>query len=108
MVVRGQTIAEERSGGSTDGIHRSAMGDSLNEKELAMAYENIIYEPGTVARVIMNRPQYLNAQSRPMLEEMDDAFAKAAAFATTSADESADKSGTPQPIPTFRSLSCLP
>jgi len=44
-----------------------------------MGYESIIYEPGTVARVIMNRPRYHNAQSRMMLEEMDDAFAKAAA-----------------------------
>ncbi|TAK29459.1 MAG: enoyl-CoA hydratase [Chloroflexota bacterium] len=32
-----------------------------------------------MARVIMNRPQYLNAQSRVMIDELDDAFAKAVA-----------------------------
>jgi enoyl-CoA hydratase len=39
-----------------------------------MPYETIIYEPGAVARVIMNRPEYRNAQSRIMIEELDDAF----------------------------------
>ncbi len=39
-----------------------------------MSYESIIYEPGAVARVIMNRPEYRNAQSRIMIEELDDAF----------------------------------
>ncbi len=47
-------------------------------------------------------------RSPPWVRWIAPAFAKAAAFATTSADKSADKSGTPQPIPTFRSLSCLP
>lgn len=37
-------------------------------------YNHIIYEKGTVARVKLNRPRYLNAQSQIMLEEMDDAF----------------------------------
>jgi enoyl-CoA hydratase len=32
---------------------------------------------GRVARVILNRPRYRNAQSRLLLEEMDDAFARA-------------------------------
>jgi enoyl-CoA hydratase len=42
-----------------------------------MTYETIIYEPGLVARVIMNRPEYRNAQSRLMIEELDDAFRSA-------------------------------
>lgn len=43
-----------------------------------MGFEHIIYEPGSVARIILNRPQYRNAQSRRMIEEMDAAFAAAA------------------------------
>ncbi len=39
-----------------------------------MAYKHIIYEPGPVARIILNRPEYRNAQSRVMIEEMDRAF----------------------------------
>lgn len=39
-----------------------------------MDYQHIIYQPGKVARVILNRPQYLNAQSYLMREEMDEAF----------------------------------
>lgn len=46
-----------------------------------MAYEQIIYEPGSVARVILDRPEVNNAQSRVLLEEMDDAFNRAAADA---------------------------
>ena len=42
-----------------------------------MEYEHIRFEPGRVARLILNRPQYRNAQSRRMIEEMDDAFAAA-------------------------------
>jgi len=37
-------------------------------------YETIRYEPGPVARVILNRPQKLNAQSWKLLLEMDDAL----------------------------------
>ena len=44
-----------------------------------MVYRQIKYEPGKVARVILSRPRYRNAQSRVLLEEMDDAFAKAMA-----------------------------
>ncbi|MFC2005354.1 enoyl-CoA hydratase-related protein [Chloroflexota bacterium] len=44
-----------------------------------MKYRHIIYQPGKVARVILNRPRYLNAQSRILLEEMDDAFSQAVA-----------------------------
>jgi len=44
-----------------------------------MDYEHIIYEPGKVARVILNRPRYYNAQSYLMREEMDDAFNRAVA-----------------------------
>lgn len=43
-----------------------------------MEYKHIIYQPGKVARVILNRPRYFNAQSHIMRVEMDDAFAKAA------------------------------
>ena len=43
-----------------------------------MEYKHIIYQPGKVARLILNRPRYYNAQSRLMREEMDDAFARAA------------------------------
>jgi enoyl-CoA hydratase len=43
-------------------------------------YNHIIYEKQeTVARVKLNRPRYLNAQSQIMLEEMDDAFQTAIA-----------------------------
>jgi enoyl-CoA hydratase len=43
-----------------------------------MEYENIVYrvEDG-IARVILNRPERHNAQSRRLLEEMDDAFSRA-------------------------------
>jgi enoyl-CoA hydratase len=43
-----------------------------------MEYEHIIYKPGKIARVILNRPQYLNAQGLQMREEMDHAFTEAA------------------------------
>ncbi len=42
-----------------------------------MEYQHIIYQQGKVARVILNRPRYFNAQSRLMCEEMDDAFVRA-------------------------------
>lgn len=42
-----------------------------------MNYRDIIYEPGPVARIKLNRARYRNAQSRVMIEEMDDAFQKA-------------------------------
>jgi enoyl-CoA hydratase len=44
-----------------------------------MDYKQIRYEPGKVARIIINRPRYRNAQSRILLEEMDDAFNRAVA-----------------------------
>ena len=50
-----------------------------------MEYQHIIYHPGKVARVILNRPQYLNAQSWQMREEMDDAFKRAVADDETGA-----------------------
>lgn len=40
-----------------------------------MEYRDIIFEPGEVARVILNRPRYHNSQPLRMVEEMDDAFA---------------------------------
>jgi len=42
-----------------------------------MDYKAIIYEPGPVARVKLNRPNKLNAQTWTMLVEMDDAFNRA-------------------------------
>ncbi len=42
-----------------------------------MTYHEVIYEPGSVSRVIMNRPEYRNAQSRLLLEEIDAAFHEA-------------------------------
>ena len=45
-----------------------------------MTYKTIVYEArGRVARVMLNRPRYRNAQSRLLLEEMDAAFAAAVA-----------------------------
>ena len=41
--------------------------------ERAVLYEKV----GPVARVTMNRPRYRNAQSRVMLEELDEAFSEA-------------------------------
>lgn len=43
-----------------------------------MDFKHIIYQPGKVARIILNRPRYHNAQSTIMREEMDTAFAEAA------------------------------
>ena len=43
-----------------------------------MELQQVIYEPGPVARVIMNRPEYRNAQSRILLEEIDLAMQAAA------------------------------
>lgn len=39
-----------------------------------MTFEHIIYQPGKVARIIFNRPEYLNAQGYLLLEETDKAF----------------------------------
>jgi enoyl-CoA hydratase len=43
-----------------------------------MSFETLIYRPGPVARVILNRPERLNAQSHKLLYEMDAAFGQAA------------------------------
>ena len=43
-------------------------------------YEQIGYRvEGRLARIVLDRPQYRNAQSRVLLSELDDAFARAAA-----------------------------
>ena len=43
-----------------------------------MSYQTILYAvENKVARITTNRPQYRNAQSRVLLEELDDAFRKA-------------------------------
>ena len=49
-------------------------------REAAVDYENILYrvEDG-IARLILNRPEVRNAQSRPLLEELDRAFLEAEA-----------------------------
>ena len=39
-----------------------------------MTFESVLYEPGQVARITLNRPEYRNAQSATLLEELDDAF----------------------------------
>ncbi|MEM7253152.1 MAG: enoyl-CoA hydratase-related protein [Pseudomonadota bacterium] len=45
-----------------------------------MTYQTLDYEVTRgVARITLNRPRYRNAQSRALLEELDDAFAKASA-----------------------------
>ena len=44
-----------------------------------MGFQSIVYRPGPVARVILNRPEKLNAQSWTLLSEMDQAFAAAVA-----------------------------
>ena len=43
-----------------------------------MAFEHIEYRPGKVARLIMNRPRYLNAQGYQMLDEIHQALNQAA------------------------------
>jgi len=42
-----------------------------------MEYQHVMYQPGKVARIILNRPRYLNAQSYRMLEEVDAAIKEA-------------------------------
>ncbi|HEY95971.1 MAG TPA: hypothetical protein G4O15_13655 [Dehalococcoidia bacterium] len=37
-------------------------------------YKGIIYEPGKITRIKLNRPRYLNAISHPTYAEIDDAF----------------------------------
>lgn len=44
-----------------------------------MSYKTILYEPGTIARVILNKPERKNAQSWLMLAEMERAFNAAVA-----------------------------
>lgn len=44
-----------------------------------MQYETLLYQPGRVARVILNRPESLNAQSRLMLREIGQALDEACA-----------------------------
>ncbi|MEW6188383.1 MAG: enoyl-CoA hydratase-related protein [Thermodesulfobacteriota bacterium] len=39
-----------------------------------MNYNHILYQPGKVARILLNRPRFLNAQSYQMLEEVDTAL----------------------------------
>jgi len=39
-----------------------------------MDFQHILYQPGPVTRIILNRPRYRNAQSARMIYELDDAF----------------------------------
>ena len=39
-----------------------------------MEFQDIVYQPGKVARIIFNRPQFLNPQGYRLLEEVDQAF----------------------------------
>jgi enoyl-CoA hydratase len=39
-----------------------------------MDYKHILYQPGAVARITLNRPRYRNAQSARMIYELDNAF----------------------------------
>lgn len=41
---------------------------------MIVEYKSIIYQPGRVTRIILNRPEYLNAISHPMYGEIEDAF----------------------------------
>jgi len=41
-----------------------------------MEFKYIIYQPGKVARIVLNRPRYHNAQTTVMREEMDVALVK--------------------------------
>ena len=41
-------------------------------------YQGITYEPGRVTRIILNRPQYMNALSHPVWAEVEDAFDRGA------------------------------
>lgn len=43
-----------------------------------MTYQTVIYQPGPVARVILNRPERQNAQSWRLLGELEDALNGAA------------------------------
>ena len=43
-----------------------------------MDYSRIIFEPGKVTRIIMNRPKFNNALSHPMFVELEDAFNRVA------------------------------
>lgn len=46
---------------------------------MSQTYETLVYEPGPVARVILNRPEKQNAQSWKLLREMEAAFNEAVA-----------------------------
>ena len=41
-------------------------------------YKRLIYDPGLVTRIIMNRPRYLNTTSHAHIAELEDAFDRAA------------------------------
>jgi len=48
------------------------MGDDPN------SYKRLIYDPGLVTRIIMNRPRYLNTTSHAHIAELEDVFDRAA------------------------------
>jgi enoyl-CoA hydratase len=64
--------------GSIPAAHYAPLGYTTATQEEEMDYTSILYDvQDQVARVTLNRPQYRNAQSRRLLEEMDDAFMRA-------------------------------
>ncbi len=60
-------------------IRGAGRGWRFREGAAAMtSYRQIRYEQeGRVARLVLNRPKYRNAQSRILIEELDDAYARA-------------------------------
>jgi enoyl-CoA hydratase len=52
------------------------LGNRLTKGE-KMKFRHIIYQPGKSAQIILNRPEFLNAQSYLMLEEIDRAINEA-------------------------------
>jgi enoyl-CoA hydratase len=48
------------------------------EKPRLKEYKSVIYQPGKVTRIIMNRPDKRNALSHPLYKELEDAFDRAA------------------------------
>ncbi len=51
--------------------------DRLYKVPAYQEYKRLIYQPGRVARVLLNRPRYRNALSHPLLAELEHAFDRA-------------------------------
>ena len=60
-------------------IIQSVIGEVFRIWSLIMAYTDLkLEQDGTVLKITVDRPEVLNAQSRIMREELDDAIDKAA------------------------------